>query len=148
MFSKILYPTDFSDLAGKALAYVKQLREAGTREVVVVHIIDIREVNTVARAMALYGSKVQHDADRQIKEKIARDMDAIAAELKRSGLEVKTRVKTGVPFTEIVGIAEEENVSAIVLGSHGVSNVEEMLLGSVSEKVIRKSKVPVLVIKR
>jgi nucleotide-binding universal stress UspA family protein len=148
MFSKILYPTDFSDLARKALAYVKQLREAGTREVVVVHVIDSREVNTVARAMALYGSKVQHDADQRIKEKIAQDMEAIAADLKKSGLAVKTRVKTGIPFTEIVNLAEEENVSGIVLGSHGVSNVEEMLLGSVSEKVIRKARVPVLVIKR
>jgi len=148
MFSKILYPTDFSDLARKALAYVKQLREAGTREVVVVHVIDSREVNTVARAMALYGSKVQQDADQHIKEKIAQDMDAIAEELRKTGLAVKTRVKTGIPFTEIVNIAEEENVSGIVLGSHGVSNVEEMLLGSVSEKVIRKAKVPVLVIKR
>jgi nucleotide-binding universal stress UspA family protein len=148
MFSKILYPTDFSDLAHKALVYVKRLREAGTREVVVVHIIDSREVNTMARAMALYGSKVQHDADQRIKEKIAQDMDAIAEDLKKSGLAVKTRVKTGIPCTEIVNMAEEENVSGIVLGSHGMSNVKEMLLGSVSEKVIRNAKVPVLVIKR
>lgn len=43
---------------------------------------------------------------------------------------------------------EAEQVSLIVIGSHGMSNVEEMLLGSVSEKVIRKSKKPVFVVKR
>jgi nucleotide-binding universal stress UspA family protein len=45
-------------------------------------------------------------------------------------------------------VAEEENPSVIVIGSHGKSNLEEMLLGSVSEKVVRKAKHPVLVIKR
>jgi nucleotide-binding universal stress UspA family protein len=45
-------------------------------------------------------------------------------------------------------VEDEEDVSAIVIGSHGKSNIKEMLLGSVSETVIRKSKKPVLVVKR
>ena len=40
MFDKILFPTDFSDVAAKALQYVKQLRAAGGREVVILHVID------------------------------------------------------------------------------------------------------------
>ena len=43
---------------------------------------------------------------------------------------------------------EEENVSVVVIGSHGKSCISEMLLGSVSEKVIRKSSKPVLVVRR
>ena len=43
---------------------------------------------------------------------------------------------------------EEENVSVVVLGSHGKSCITEMLLGSVSEKVVRKSTKPVLVVRR
>jgi len=43
---------------------------------------------------------------------------------------------------------EEKDVSVVVLGPHGKSNIKEMLLGSESEKVIRKSKKPVLVVKR
>jgi nucleotide-binding universal stress UspA family protein len=68
--------------------------------------------------------------------------------LRQSGLEVKVRIETGVPLKEILKVEEEEKVSAIVIGSHGKTNLEEMVLGSVSEKVIRKSKNPVLVIKR
>jgi nucleotide-binding universal stress UspA family protein len=45
-------------------------------------------------------------------------------------------------------VEEGEGVSAIVIGSHGKTNLEEMLLGSVSEKAIRQSRKPVLVIKR
>jgi len=66
----------------------------------------------------------------------------------QSGLNVKVRIERGVPLKEILTVEEEEKVSAIVIGSHGKTNLEEMVLGSVSEKVIRQSKSPVLVIKR
>lgn len=60
------------------------------------------------------------------------------------------RVKAveGTPFREILKIAGDEDVSLIAIGSHGKSNIMEKLLGSVSEKVIRDSKRPVLVVKR
>jgi nucleotide-binding universal stress UspA family protein len=45
-------------------------------------------------------------------------------------------------------VEDEEDVSIIVIGSHGRSNIEEIFLGSVSENVMRKSKSPVLIVKR
>ncbi len=53
----------------------------------------------------------------------------------------------GDPFKEIIRVAEEEDVSVIVIGSHGRTDIVEMLLGSVAEKVVRKAKRPVLVVK-
>ncbi|MBN2033475.1 MAG: universal stress protein [Deltaproteobacteria bacterium] len=73
---------------------------------------------------------------------------AIESELKKTGFKVKVKVERGVPQTKILGAEQEEDVSVIVLGSHGKSNLTEMLLGSVSEHVIRYCKNPVLVIKR
>jgi len=61
---------------------------------------------------------------------------------------VKLRIETGVPLKEILKVEDEEKVSAIIIGSHGKTNLEEMFLGSVSEKVIHRSKNPVLVVKR
>jgi nucleotide-binding universal stress UspA family protein len=72
----------------------------------------------------------------------------IEKELKESGFEVTGKIKTGIPLREILRVEEEEDISVIVIGSHGRTNIEEMFLGSVSEKVIRKCKKPVLVIKR
>ena len=72
---------------------------------------------------------------------------AIKDELKKSGFEVKSMIKTGIPMREILK-AEEENVSVIVIGSHGKSYLEEIFLGFVSEKVSRKCKSPVLIVKR
>jgi nucleotide-binding universal stress UspA family protein len=48
MFEKILYPTDFSDVSKKALDYIKTLKDAGAKEVVVLHIIDEREIEHIA----------------------------------------------------------------------------------------------------
>ena len=47
MFSKILHPTDFSEPSTKAIEYVKKLKEAGTIEVIVLHVIDEHELNTM-----------------------------------------------------------------------------------------------------
>ena len=78
-------------------------------------------------------------------EKVLQD---IAQELTAAGLKVKLRVETGIPVREILKAEAEERVSAVVIGSHGMSNLQEIFLGSISEKVIRKSKMPVLVVKR
>lgn len=146
MFEKILYPTDFSDVSNKALVFIKQLKGAGTKEVVVFHVIDERVIN-----------KIQHHSDAGInveefekimEEHAQEEIKVIEDELKKSGFNVKTRIDRGIPFREILKAEEEENVSVVVIGSHGKSCVKEMLLGSCSEKVVRKSSKPVLVVRR
>jgi nucleotide-binding universal stress UspA family protein len=144
MFSKILYPTDFSDVSKKALDYIKQLKEAGTKEVIVLHVLDERGID----AMARYASGSYDELIRRIEKEAREEGEKVEATLKESGFKVKIRIQRGIPLTEILKVEEEEGVSAIVIGSHGKTNLEEMFLGSVSEKVIRKSKTPVLVIRR
>jgi len=145
MFDKILYPTDFSDVAKKAMDYITKLKEAGGKEVIVLHVIDERAIGDIC---LLYASRGSVEMIRRIKEEACKEMDKIGARLRQEGFEVKLRAERGIPLTEILRVEQEEGVSVTVIGSHGKSNVKEMLLGSVSEKVIRKSKRPVLVIKR
>jgi len=150
MFRKILllYPTDFSDCAAKALEYVKKLREAGTEEVVLVHVIDVREIETMATGVAELGmttAEYEEALQKKMRDGAEKKLEAVKEEL---GLKVSVKTPEGIPFKKILRIAEDEDVSLIVLGSHGKSNIREMLLGSVSEKVVRGSKRPVLVIKR
>jgi nucleotide-binding universal stress UspA family protein len=145
MFEKILYPTDFSDVAKKAMHYITKLKEAGGKEVIVLHVIDERAIGDIC---LLYASRGSVEMVRKIKEEACKEMDKIGARLRQEGFEVKLRIERGIPLTEILRVEQEEGVSVTVLGSHGKSNVKEMLLGSVSEKVIRKSANPVLVVKR
>jgi nucleotide-binding universal stress UspA family protein len=144
MFRKILYPTDFSDVSKKALEFVKGLKEAGSEEVVVLHVVDTRHF-----AGADIGSAVDMAMlEEAMEEKAHTEIDAVADELTDYGFFVKARVEHGIPIREILRVEGEEDASLIVIGSHGKSNVKEMLLGSVSETVIRKAKKPVIVVKR
>jgi nucleotide-binding universal stress UspA family protein len=145
MFEKILYPTDFSDVAKKAMDYIAKLKEAGGKEVIVLHVIDERAVGDICQ---LYGSRGSEGMVMRITGEAYKEIGGMEAEFREKGFDVKVRIERGIPFRERLRVEEEEGVSAIVMGSHGKTNIEEMLLGSVSEKVIRKSKKPVLVIKR
>ena len=71
MFTKILYPTDFSDVAGKTLAYVKKLREAETKEVVVLHVLDEKEIESFSYGVAWAGNlpiDLEKDVLKKLKE--------------------------------------------------------------------------------
>jgi len=144
MFEKILYPTDFSDVSKKAMGYLVQLKDAGTKEIVVLHVIDEKGIDAISR----YGAGNAETLIREIEKEAMEEGKKIEKKLMQSGLIVKIRIERGVPLKEILKVEEEEKISAIVIGSHGKTNLGEMFLGSVSEKVIRQSKKPVLVIKR
>jgi nucleotide-binding universal stress UspA family protein len=151
MFTRILYPTDFSEVSRKALECVKKLKEAGTREVVVVHIIDEREITRFPLQIAWARERlkeVEGELQEQMEKAAEEELQVIESELKEKGFTVKIRMEKGSPFREILRVEDEEDVSAIVIGSHGSSNIKEMLLGSVSEHIIRHCKKPVLVVKR
>ncbi len=144
MFKKILYPTDFSDVSKKALSSILELKTADEQEVVILHVIDSRNLDVMAQYVP---SEIVRT--RESLEQISLDKaQEIANQLKGKGFAVKIRVEEGIPSRNILEAEEEESVSSIVIGSHGVSNLKEIFLGSVSEKVIRKAKNPVVVIKR
>jgi len=145
MFEKILYPTDFSDVAEKALTYIKKLKESGVREVVVLHVLDERGFDRLHQVM---GEEKFEALKKYREEETQESLKKIAKELAEVGLKVTLRIETGIPVREILRVEKEEDVSALVIGSHGVSNLQELFLGSVSEKVIRRSRTPVFVIKR
>ena len=144
MFKKILYPTDFSDVSKKAIDYIKQLKEGGSETVIVLHVINERGMRAIER----YASGNSMEIEQRIMDDAKQELKVIEDELKKSSFKVKTMIQRGVPLLEILKAEEEEDISVIVIGSHGKSNLEEVFLGSVSEKVSRKCKSPVLIIKR
>ena len=144
MFKNILYPTDFSDVSKKAIDYIKQLKEGGSEMVIVLHVINERGMRAIER----YATGDSMEIEQRIMDDAKQEIKIIEEDLKKSGIKVKTVIRRGVPLLEILKAEEKENISVIVMGSHGKSNLEEMFLGSVSEKVSRKCKSPVLIVKR
>lgn len=144
MFEKILYATDFSEEARKALDYVKRLKDAGGREVTLLHVIDRRGLDDLAKFSKKDVPQVLID----LEKKVTGEMLPLERELKDLGYTVRKRIEKGGPCNEILRVADEEEVSVIVVGSHGKSNIDQMLLGTVSYKLVKRVKKPILVVKK
>jgi nucleotide-binding universal stress UspA family protein len=136
MFSRVLHPTDFSECADAAFQVVKRLKSAGTQEVTVLHVQDERTM--------------QHRTPEQIAAFDAEDterLEKLCRALRMFGLQARPLLRHGHPVRETLRVAEEENPSLIVLGSHGRSALREILTGSTFENVLRLSRHPVLVVR-
>jgi nucleotide-binding universal stress UspA family protein len=110
----------------------------------VLHVIDARSF----QAIETYSSMNAFKLEKEIIEGVKEELESIKKEIERAGFVAKTMLVTGIPVREILRIETEEDVSFTVIGSHGKSNLEEMFMGSISEKVARKCKKPILIIKR
>jgi len=125
--------------------YLVKLKNCGVAEVVLLHVADIKIISeTDVMFEEEIDEKAVIDQCRQTAEK---KLQSLARELEEAGLKVRTAFRVGVPFAEIIHAAEEEAVSLIVMGHRGHNLAEELLLGSTAEKVARKSKRPVLLIR-
>lgn len=154
LFRKVLYPTDFSDLSEVAKDYVKKLKEAGTKEVVVLHVIHPLEFSLpqfddpFALDVATIYARIP-EVEKAILENHDRMLKEIEEELRSYGFDVKRIMTVGDPKEEIVRVAEEEKVNVIVIGYHGKGLIERILeMGSTAKAVIKKAKCPVLVVKK
>ncbi len=151
MFERILFPTDFSEPSMKVLDYIPALHEAGTREIILVHVIDSKDIGLGASGgQGFLGtvSNLETEAHRQLQTEVQHRIIDTRRALEKQGFEVTVLTPVGNPGKEIVAAADAEGASLIVLGSHGRSNIRDRLLGTVSEYVIKNANQPVLVIKR
>jgi nucleotide-binding universal stress UspA family protein len=133
MFNKILFPTDFSECSEKALDSIDRLKDKGAKEIIVLHVIDTKRLET---------EKEKEELEKICKEKLKK----IKKKLVDSGFKVKTLLKISDPLHEITEYSDKENVSLILMGSHGKSLVTEWLVGTVSLDVVRTAEKPVLVV--
>jgi nucleotide-binding universal stress UspA family protein len=135
-FERVLHPTDFSDCAEAAFQVVKRLKAAGAKEVIVLHVQDERVMKQ--RSPEQLAEFDRHDSER---------LESLCKSLSMFGLQAQSVLRHGIPFKETLAVADEMDVSLIVLGSHGYSAVREMLAGSTFENVARLSRQPVLVVR-
>lgn len=141
MFSihTILHPTDFSKPAEYAFHLACSLaRDHGAR-VVVLH---------VASSPISYGELLAYLPPDEFKEKLWDSLRAIQhSDPEIRELRVETEMAEGDPAREIVRTAQDIGCDLIVMGTHGRTGLERLLMGSVAERVVRKAPCPVLTAK-
>jgi nucleotide-binding universal stress UspA family protein len=138
MFKAIVWSTDGSDHAERALPYVKDLaREAGAA-VTIVHVVE-----RVEAAGAVGGSRRADEAE------IQRRLEELTAELSQEGLRASLIIRGDVgarPAHEVVAVARDADADLIVVGSRGLSSISGLLLGSVAQRLLHIAPCPVLVV--
>jgi nucleotide-binding universal stress UspA family protein len=166
MIKKILVPCDGSDLAQRSVfPYVEDLSKATGAEVVILRVVPSPPgrsgVAFRAGAPEMPISLPETPEDAHVaRHPIYRDQEIASAEdearrsvltgeamLRDQGVEVRSEVLLGDPAEEIIDYAEKEDIDLIIMCSHGSSGIRRWVFGSVTEKVLRGTATPVLVIR-
>jgi nucleotide-binding universal stress UspA family protein len=140
----VLVPTDFSDASESALRYGKSMAEKFGATLHVVHVME--DLLAHAWAAEVYVSSMPQLRDEIEKESRLR-LGALLTDGERKAFRAETALLAGNPFLEIIRYAKTHGIDLIVMGTHGRGPIAHMLLGSVAEKVVRKSPCPVLTVR-
>jgi universal stress protein A len=140
----VLVPTDFSDASESALNYGKAMAEAFGASLHVLHVME--DLLAHAWAAEVYVASMPNLRDEIERESRQRLGTMLTPEdVKR--LRAEIALVAGNPFIEIIRYAKANNIDLIVMGTHGRGPIAHMLLGSVAERVVRKSPCPVLTVR-
>jgi len=140
-FRHILVPTDFSESSVRAIEHALMLATAFNAELTLVHVWEIRVypyMEYVLSSTELMSSLEQAARSR---------LDEALLQLKQRVPRAKSVLRAGVPWQEILDASKQLHPDLIVMGTHGRRGINHALLGSVAEKVVRLSEVPVLTVR-
>jgi nucleotide-binding universal stress UspA family protein len=142
--SHVLVPTDFSPYADQALAYAIELAPLLQARLTLLHAV---------HAVPLW---VEGDMGRALPDVYLRELEAHARQeleqrqqrVREAGIQGNSMLVHGIPFQSIVDAAREQKIDLIVMGTHGRTGLQHVLLGSVAEKVVRLAPCAVLIVRR
>jgi nucleotide-binding universal stress UspA family protein len=140
---KILVPTDFSEHAEYALKVAAQIARENDGEIFLLHLLELPGEESDAVTAGAEVPEVLF-----FMQKAHERFEELTGAEYLEGLTVTENVGINRAFDGILKVSKENNIDLIVMGSHGASGFHEMFIGSNTEKVVRVSEVPVLVIKK
>lgn len=138
MYKHILAATDFSDLGSKALLKGAELAVAVQAKLTLVHVVGEEDTPN-----AMYGA---HEARKVVEKLQASHREATGGLSGLSHIEVVCEVRVGPAADQILALAAEKGVDAIVIASNGEKGMTRWLLGSTADRVVRGADCDVLVV--
>ncbi|SHJ35315.1 universal stress protein [Pseudozobellia thermophila] len=138
---RILVPIDFSEPAEHALEVAAQIAKRQGAEIVMLHMLGLSEAVLTKNEEQEYKEAKYYLGLAKKRFKPLMDKPFL------KGVEVKVIVQNYKDFKELDRVAQERHIDLIVMGSHGASGLNDFFVGSNTEKVVRSSRVPVLVVK-
>ena len=147
MITRILIPTDYSELAAHAARYARFLAAAHGAQVHVLHVVSPSSAVGVAPTAGDIGAVALLPDSATLIQAQAPRMSAFAGScLQAAGLMVITEVRVGLPCAVICAYAREQGIDLIVIGTHARSLVNRIFFGSTSKAVLESAPCPVLMV--
>ncbi|MEM1540375.1 MAG: universal stress protein [Candidatus Bathyarchaeia archaeon] len=154
MFSKILVPLDGSEHSLRALDIAIKIAKKFDGKITLIHVYSVSvrpiiapEPSTLTPAIPVMAPAEYSRVTEAVIEAGARILAQGKERARDEGVEVEAMLREGHVVHEIVKVAEEGRFDLIVMGARGISKIKELILGSVSDGVIRNAPCPVLVTK-
>jgi nucleotide-binding universal stress UspA family protein len=140
---KVLVPIDFSDYSKNALKYAVNFAKSFGADMILIYVVEpiIYPPDFSMGQIAIPTISTEWD------DRAREELDKLAKTEIPAEVKVKTLIKTGKPFVEIIETATEEDIDIIIIATHGHSAVEKILFGSTADKVVRKAPCPVLTLR-
>ncbi|MBI4548900.1 MAG: universal stress protein [Ignavibacteriae bacterium] len=139
---KILVPTDFSELSLSALDYACLIAATQGATIYLLYVVD-----TIPKVVFPTVDAASETALRDAEADGASKLKYLASKHLNKYPHVVEAMRRGTAYAGIVKFAEDEGIDLIVISTHGRTGLAHVLLGSVAEKVVRHSTVPVLTVK-
>jgi len=140
-FKKVLCPIDFSDHSFTALDYAADFARQYGGQLILVHIVDNPLTDFYGPRGANFYAEVEHAIEKS-KQLLA---DAVRAHA--AGVPCEIVVTHGNPYTEILDLATARGADVIVMSTHGRTGPQRLVIGSVTEKVVRTALCPVFTVR-
>lgn len=152
---KILAPTDFSEQAGFALDLALGIAKKSNAEIILLNVLDVPGGAAFSAgssgfdviAAPGYSPQMDNVYVVQLHDKTKEKLEAIVKEERFKGINIGYKLQIGNPYGSISEVIAENDVNLVVMGTTGASGVQEFLIGSNTEKVVRLAKCPVLTVK-
>ncbi len=145
MYQKVLVPLDGSKLAECVVEHVKSIA-TGCQVPTVVLLQVVEPIGLRGYLPRGVAEDTYRDAKETAEIQAKNYLNEMAERLKAEGIAVETDIADGLPADEILSYAEEKGVDLIVMSTHGRTGVSRWFSGSVVEKVVSQSLIPVLVV--
>ena len=139
----ILLPTDFSEYSKKALPYAVSFAQRYHARLHVLHVFEQR----IHPSFYIVDKETPFDLDKGLRDRALDALDEFVYEDLREKIDFKCEVASGKPFVEIINYARNNEIDLIVIATHGLTGLEYMIIGSNTERVVRKAPCPVLSLK-
>jgi nucleotide-binding universal stress UspA family protein len=145
----ILVPTDFSEQATNALEVAIEIGKLNKAEITLLHVIDLPAPVAPINAVGDYVSPFEDNLYLfQLMESSKTQLNQIKSDYESSGVTIHSKITPGNIFNSIEQEIEEGKTELVIMGSKGSSGIDEILIGSNTEKVVRRVKCPVLTVKQ